>query len=284
MKYGFGGTSSARSTTFSADRVKEGPIKYIEINTLYTPVRDKKVTKKVGNLRYFLYLYIWFSITYKVKQKNILMITDDKFTEIFRATDEFSKKFDEELKICLFWALTASPAAGVLPACPTAIQGNKKRFLCAKVPQNRQSTRRKCYFLFPKWFQTRKSVLISTLRTYLPMVVLCWSATCETLWPGKSGNSFPIPAKRNSSNGCIARLQHYNHGIRKCPQARTRAFVSRCHKTGNKWSWNAMLSSKNLSLHIVIRHNPVVWGYGLQINSYNLEMRKTLWIIQANWA
>ena len=30
------------------------------------------------------------------------MITDDKITKIFRATDEFSKKFDEELKICLF--------------------------------------------------------------------------------------------------------------------------------------------------------------------------------------
>ena len=43
----------------------------------------------------------------------------------------------------------------------------------ALVLQNLQSTKRKCFFLFQKWFLTRKSVLISTLRTYLPMVVLC---------------------------------------------------------------------------------------------------------------
>ena len=30
----------------------------------------------------------------------------------------------------------------------------------------------------------------------------------------------------------------------------------------------------------MIRHNSVVWGYGLQTNSYNLEIRKALWIIQ----
>lgn len=33
-----------------------------------------------------------------MKQKNTLMITDDKITEIFCATDEFSKKFDEEIE------------------------------------------------------------------------------------------------------------------------------------------------------------------------------------------
>ena len=32
---------------------------------------------------------------------------------------------------------------------------------------------RKMIFLFQKWFLTRKSVLVSTLRTSLSMVVLC---------------------------------------------------------------------------------------------------------------
>ena len=63
------------------------------------------------------------------------MITDYKITEIFCATDEFSKttklqKFSvlrmnlvrnlmKRLKICLFWAQGESPAEDVLPACPT---------------------------------------------------------------------------------------------------------------------------------------------------------------------
>ena len=55
------------------------------------------LNENVGNLKYFLYLYIWISITYQVKQKITLMITDDKITEIFYATDEFSKKFDEKI-------------------------------------------------------------------------------------------------------------------------------------------------------------------------------------------
>ena len=33
-----------------------------------------------------------------MKQKNTLMITDYKITEIFCATDEFSKNFDEEIE------------------------------------------------------------------------------------------------------------------------------------------------------------------------------------------
>ena len=45
----------------------------------------------------FLYLYIRIPITYKVKQKNILMITDDKITEIFCATDELSKNYAQKI-------------------------------------------------------------------------------------------------------------------------------------------------------------------------------------------
>lgn len=51
-----------------------------------------------SHLGYFLYLYRWFTVTYKVKQKNKPMITNDKIAEFFCATDEFSKKFDDEIK------------------------------------------------------------------------------------------------------------------------------------------------------------------------------------------
>ena len=40
-----------------------------------------------------------------------------------------------------------------------------------------------------------------------------------------------IPDSRK--NGCIVGQQHYNHGIRKRPQARTESFVPMCHKTGS---------------------------------------------------
>jgi len=42
-----------------------------------------------------------------------------------------------------------------------------KTLLMCKGLQNLQSTKRKCFFLFPRWFLTRKSVLTSTLRTSL---------------------------------------------------------------------------------------------------------------------
>ena len=35
------------------------------------------------------------------------MITDDKITEIYCATDEFSKKFDEEIEMSRDWYLTS---------------------------------------------------------------------------------------------------------------------------------------------------------------------------------
>ncbi len=40
-----------------------------------------------SHLGYFLYLYRWFTVTYKVKQKNKPMITNDKIAEFFCATD-----------------------------------------------------------------------------------------------------------------------------------------------------------------------------------------------------
>ena len=48
------------------------------------------------------------------------MITDDKITEIFCATDEFSKKFDEEIENMPLLTPTGRLAAGALPVCPTA--------------------------------------------------------------------------------------------------------------------------------------------------------------------
>lgn len=47
------------------------------------------------------------------------MITDYKITEIFCATDEFSKKFDEEIENMPLLGSGESPAEDVLPACPT---------------------------------------------------------------------------------------------------------------------------------------------------------------------
>ena len=43
---------------------------------------------------------------------------------------------------------------------------------------------------------------------------------------GRTGDS-------THKNGCIVGQQHYNHGIRKRPQARTESFVPMCHKTGS---------------------------------------------------
>lgn len=67
-----------------------------------TPVWDKKVLKKVGNLRDYLYHYKQLSVACKAGQKNTLMITHDKITEIFCAVNEFCKEFEKQMDKNLF--------------------------------------------------------------------------------------------------------------------------------------------------------------------------------------
>ena len=47
------------------------------------------------------------------------MITNDKVIEIYCATDEFSKNYDDEIENSPFSVQTGRLAAGVLPPCQT---------------------------------------------------------------------------------------------------------------------------------------------------------------------
>lgn len=55
----------------------------------------------------------------KLTKKNILIITNDKITEIFCAVDEFCKEFDKQMEKNHFYPLMATNVTSANPLFPT---------------------------------------------------------------------------------------------------------------------------------------------------------------------